>query len=113
MIKNLSKIFLVAILCCIAVYIGVFIGRTSSSNIQFYSNEYSYETGGDLGKLDLNTVSANDLTNIPGVTPSVAKTIVKHREKYGRFYKVKELLDVEGVTKELYQIICQYVTVED
>lgn len=118
MTKNLPKIFLVAILLCIAVYIGVFIGRTSSKDIIHILNmeayqQNSYNDNSSFRKIDLNEATAKDLTDIPGVDLSVAKAIVEYRDKYGRYYKVRELLDVNGVTDELYNTIKEYVTVNN
>ncbi len=106
--KNLSVIFLVAMLLCVCVYIGVFIGRTSLSNtIPISSIVRSRDT--ELEKIDINKATVQELMELPAVTARVANAIVEYRDKYGRYYKVKELLDVDGVTEAIYEAIKDYV----
>ena len=48
-------------------------------------------------KLDLNQASANDLTQLPGVGPQLAKAIVDERTRRGGFKSWDELDTVPGV----------------
>lgn len=52
-------------------------------------------TGG--GPIDLNTASAAQLEELPGVGPSIAQRILEHREKNGPFASVDALLEVSGI----------------
>lgn len=110
MFQKLSKIFLVAICICVAIYIGVFIGRTSSADMIPVA---SVEENPRVHRIDLNSASLEDLKAIPGVSSGVAKAIIEYRKEYGDYYAVKELLDIEGISKELYEQIKPYVKVSD
>ena len=46
---------------------------------------------------DLNTATAEQLEELPGIGPSLAKAIVDHRTRHGRFRAVDDLLDVRGI----------------
>jgi competence protein ComEA len=46
--------------------------------------------------VDLNTAGVDELQTLPGVGPRAAARIVEHREEYGRFASVDDLLKVEG-----------------
>lgn len=60
--------------------------------------------------VDLNRASLLDLENIPGLSPVLAKTIHDHgREK--PFARVSDLMDVEGMTEEMFRMIQGMVTV--
>ena len=115
-LKNISKIFIVSVLLCIAVYIGVFIGRTSGRNIIHFDDiaQYYQNNKDEFGqKIDLNKATTDDLTDIPGVDLTIAKAIISYRKEYGKFYRVSELLDIDGISEDLYQVISQYVSVSD
>jgi competence protein ComEA len=49
------------------------------------------------GPIDLNTASADELEELPGVGPATAKAIIDARTKGGRFHSVEDLLDVRGI----------------
>ncbi|SER97485.1 competence protein ComEA [Lentzea xinjiangensis] len=48
-------------------------------------------------KLNLNSATATELDNLPGVGPVTAQRIVDHRTRKGPFASVDELREVEGI----------------
>lgn len=55
------------------------------------------EGGGGEQAVDLNTASASELEELPGVGPATAEAIIEHRETVGPFTSVDDLLDVRGI----------------
>lgn len=53
--------------------------------------------------LDLNRARAEDLERLPGVGPVLARRIAAHREQYGPFRSVDELLAVRGIGERLLE----------
>lgn len=55
--------------------------------------------GADGGEaaVDVNTASATELEELPGVGPAIAAAIVAHRDEHGPFTSVDGLLDVQGI----------------
>ena len=47
--------------------------------------------------VNLNTASAAELENLPGIGAKTAARIVEYRQKNGPFKKVEELMNVRGV----------------
>jgi competence protein ComEA len=47
--------------------------------------------------LDLNTATAEQLDDLPGVGPATAEAIVSYRTEHGRFRSVEQLLEVRGI----------------
>jgi len=45
----------------------------------------------------LNTASLQDLQNLPGIGPELARRIVLYRQKIGVFTALEQLLDVKGI----------------
>lgn len=52
---------------------------------------------GEPGLVDINTASAAELQQLPGVGPTTAEAIVSYREDRGLFTAVEGLLDVPGI----------------
>ena len=49
------------------------------------------------GKVRVNTAGVTDLERLPGVGPVLAERILQHRESFGPFGVVEDLLDVPGI----------------
>lgn len=60
-------------------------------------NAGSGGSGSNDGPIHLNTATAVELQELPGVGPVLAERIVAHRETNGRFETVEDLLDVPGI----------------
>jgi competence ComEA-like helix-hairpin-helix protein len=63
-------------------------------------------TGG-LGeqRIEFNLSSEGNLAKAPGITPDIAKAIIKYRDENGPFKKAEDLLNVPGITQEIYKKI--------
>lgn len=64
-----------------------------------------------LGSLPLNSATADELTLVPGIGPVLAHRVVQHRQKYGEFEGVEELLQVEGIAEKKLEILRRYLTI--
>jgi competence ComEA-like helix-hairpin-helix protein len=56
----------------------------------------------DPARVDLNRATAAELDALPGIGPVLARRIVEHRERFGPFRRVPDLLDVPGIGPKLY-----------
>ncbi len=63
------------------------------------------------GTISLNQASAAQLEALPGVGPVLAGRIVEHRDVFGPFQKVEDLLDVSGVGEAKLAAMRELVTV--
>ena len=61
--------------------------------------------------VDLNSASAEELQQVPGIGPATAKSIINFREKSGPFRRVEDLLAIRGISKQALERMRPYVTV--
>ncbi|WP_126992758.1 helix-hairpin-helix domain-containing protein [Thermosipho globiformans] len=63
--------------------------------------------------VNLNTASAKLLEYVSGITPSIAKKIVKYREKHGKFIERKQLLNIEGIGEKTFEQCAGFLRIID
>lgn len=56
-------------------------------------------------KVNLNTASADELTKLRGIGPSLAERIVAYRTEHGQFTSIEDLTKVKGIGKKKLQRI--------
>jgi competence protein ComEA len=61
--------------------------------------------------IDLNTATLAQLDTIPGVGPVTAQAILDYRTKHGRFTRIEELQEVDGIGSKTYAQIAPHVRV--
>ena len=110
--KNHANGMVVSVLISFAVLILVFFVRIGFLNIpglvtdEFYSQDNTYQSV----SVDLNAACTEDLIAIPGVGTALANRIIEYRERYGNYVATDELLNIQGMSKELYTTIEPYIS---
>ncbi len=62
-------------------------------------------------RLNINTATAEQLQQLPGIGETFAARIVAYREEHGAFSGTSELMNVEGIGETRYEAIKDYITV--
>ena len=63
--------------------------------------------------ININTATAEELTELPRIGDVTAARIVKWREENGPFAATEELMNVQGIGERVYERIRPHVTVGD
>jgi comEA protein len=61
--------------------------------------------------VNLNTASAAELEELPGIGPSTAARIVEYRQKNGSFKKVEDLMNIRGIGEKSFLKLKPLITV--
>lgn len=62
--------------------------------------------------VDLNTASLSLLSHVSGFSSTIARRVVEHREKFGRFQNRKQLLDVSGIGRATFTQAAGFLKIE-
>jgi competence protein ComEA len=67
---------------------------------------------GDAAKIDINKASAEELTQLKGIGPSLAAKIVEYRDKNGPFKNPEDITMVSGIGAKTYENNKDVIVVE-
>ena len=66
----------------------------------------------EMGKIEINTASAAELTDLPGVGPALSQRIIEYREEHGPFADLDELIHVRGIGGKVLEGLKPYARCE-
>lgn len=64
------------------------------------------------GKVNINTAEQSELETLPGVGPSKAQAIIKHREENGPFNSADAITDVTGIGEKTFENMKDVIQVD-
>ncbi len=116
--KNGVKILLAATAFCVAIYIGVFIGRNFGGlTLHLSGSGQSYISLDSRPKkailVNINTATVDELTQVPGISFRIAEKIIAYRKEYGAFLSLEELLQIPGIGETLLEKMWPYITIAE
>ena len=66
----------------------------------------------DLSPLDLNSATAEELAQLPGIGEELARRIVEYRAENGPFEAVEEIMEVSGIGEGKFAALEDRITVD-
>lgn len=67
----------------------------------------------DMGKVNINTASVDELAQLKKVGPKIAERIVDYRDAYGPFKAPEDLMQVKGIGEKVFELNKDRIVVED
>ena len=86
----------------VAVLMVVFVGLFSILNAN----------SAEVQKININTASVEELTQLKGIGPNHAAKIIAYREKNGPFKIPEDLIQVPGIGRKTFEKIKDVIVVE-
>lgn len=67
----------------------------------------------NLGRININTATVEELETLPGIGETAAQNIVNYRNDNGPFDNTLDIQDVPGIGSATYEMIKNMITVDD
>ena len=67
----------------------------------------------DVGHVDINRGSADDLRQLPGIGPVLAERIVRYRREHGKFGSIRDIQNVKGIGEKRLAQLEPYIHIAD
>jgi comEA protein len=64
-------------------------------------------------KININTATASELEQLPGIGASIAKNIIAYRNEHQRFHSVEELKNIKGIGEKKFASIKKFLFLSD
>ncbi len=62
--------------------------------------------------VDLNTATAQQLKDLPGIGDVMAQRVIDYRERHGRFRRTEDIIIIEGFSEKRYRAIAEMICVQ-
>ena len=68
-------------------------------------------TSSNMGKININTATKEELMTLPGIGESRALSIIAYRKEHGGFSSPEEIMEVSGIKEGMYEKMKEYIMV--
>ena len=122
-------LFPVLVLCFLLVMGGYYMGRRSKEGLILTTQRTPESTQStenrsipaadtqtaakEVGKLDLNQATLEELIKLPGIGEARAKRILEYRTEFGPFRQASDLMNVNGIGEAIFSGLRDLVYVEE
>jgi competence ComEA-like helix-hairpin-helix protein len=97
-------------LLALLIFCFSFVACNKKETQQILTVENKFNTAENA--ININTASAEELEKLPDIGAQLARKIVEHREKYGRFRKPEHLILVPGISDKRFRQLQNLIKTE-
>jgi len=113
--KNFSVFLILGVTLALIIFAGGFyLGTHYKSEtvvpVETRAPEEILEEPSQSGKINLNTASAEELTELPGIGEKLSAAIITYRSEIGSFQSIWQLDAVPGIGQKTIEKIEPYLT---
>lgn len=99
------------ILCLCIILLNCNTGKRLKDKTISQPEKYQKSQVNDSNSLiDLNSAKTAELEKLPGIGEKLARRIVQHREKFGKFRRAEHVMIVKGISDKKYRKIRHLIT---
>lgn len=120
--KNIEQTVLLCItVLCVGLMAGILIGKNGAAQTVALSEydkisinesaQTASEKNESVGKININSATAEELSMLPGIGNTYANRIVEYRINNGQFTSVEQVMNVKGIGSTRFDAIKNYITV--
>ncbi len=88
----------------------IFVPRIGEENVEQMEETISQNKAN--GKINLNTATAEELQEIPGIGPAKATAIISYRDEVNKFQKLDDLTNVSGIGQKTIEKLADFIEVK-
>ena len=67
----------------------------------------------DVGRVDINHGSVEELQRLPGIGPVLAERVVRYRREHGKFATIRDMQQVKGIGAKRFAQLEPYIHIDD
>ncbi len=74
--------------------------------------EMTNTSNSDAIQVNINTATADELDELPGIGPSKARAIVEYRLQHGDFTSIESVTSVKGIGEKTFENFKKFITIQ-
>ena len=67
----------------------------------------------DVGRIDINHGSVEELQRLPGIGPVLAGRIIQYRREHGKFGSIRDIQNVKGIGEKRFAQLEPHIHIDD